>query len=445
MRHNDEPATNYEVTRSDTKQIFFFASLRVTSWLVSFLFLLACHHATAQGRDDSPFRVARPVTMSELKSIRTGGVSVAEVSDYVYGNYQGDFPSPPHADLNPKKAFVIFWKDFDYRFVFSHEASYCPWFELSSGAAVSYQFFEGNQGWAELFNDPGRQERNSFVEIIETGPRRVWVRWHYTGVNMQSGAAAFRGVEDFWAFPNGLVLRRQRYYSLMPGDERGYAREPIELIVMSPAGKLWFDVLAQEAATGEGRAFVGVDAFSKARVDIFWKSAPKPRQPWAGSSRRTGSPWKEIDDARGVAAVVPLKDGSPFFVIGDASGFAHETTRLKEHSDKTTGGWGWRTLTWDHWPVGWLNSQAHDTDDESYKHYPSHFAPFGLDLWSVPNEQTERRDYFSLLGVGGGDVEAIRGLARNWLENGPRAATAPARVNSLRPLKDAMRGGRSRR
>src|SRR5829696_2461119 len=176
--------------------------------IIVFLFF-ACHPVAAQERDDSSFRLAKPVTMSELKSMTTSGVSVAEVSDYVYGNYQGDFPSPPHADLNPKKAFVIFWKDFDYRFVFSHEASYCPWFELPSGAAVSYQFFEGNKGWAELFNDPGRQERNSFVEIIETGSRRVWVRWTYIGVNMQTGEAAFRGVEDFWAFPNGLVLRRQ--------------------------------------------------------------------------------------------------------------------------------------------------------------------------------------------------------------------------------------------
>src|SRR5215212_10674971 len=130
------------------------------------LLFFACHHARAQDDSfDSPFRLAKPVTMSELKSIRTGGVSVAEVSDYVYGGYNGDFPSPPHADLNPKKAFVIFWKDFDYRFVFSHEASYCPWFELPGGAAVSYQMWEGNEGWAELFNEQGREERNSFVEV----------------------------------------------------------------------------------------------------------------------------------------------------------------------------------------------------------------------------------------------------------------------------------------
>ena len=377
-----------------------------------------------------------PLTMSQLKNTKTTGVSVAEVSDYVFGNYRGDFPSPPHADLNPRKALIVFWKDFNYRFVFSHEASYCPWFELPSGAALSYQFFEGNEGWAELFNDYGRKEQNSFVDVIESGPRRVWVRWTYFGVNMQSGRAAFRGVEDFWAFPNGLILRRQQYSTLMPGENTGYAREPIELIAMSPAGKLWFDVLAP-VPTGESHAFIGLDAFSDARVDIVWKQQSKPRQPFAGTSRRTGSPWKQIDDARGFAGIIPFTDGSPFVVLGDNSGFAHETTRLKEHSDKATGGWGWRSLTWDHWPIGWLNSQAHDVDDESYKKFPSHFAPFGLDLWSLRNQETEGRAFYSLMGVGNTDVEAIRRLARKWLGNGPERAIDPNQVAALPALRQS--------
>src|SRR5947209_15308067 len=211
------------------------------------VFLTFCGAAgvMAQAAPDPTFRRAAPATMSDLKAMKTAGVSVAEVSDYVFGNYQGGFASPHHADINPKRAFVIFWKDSPYRFVFSHEASYCPWFEMPSGAALSYQFFEGNDGWAELFNDYGRKERNSFVEIVEPGPRRVWLRWTYFGVNMETGAQAFRGTEDFWAFPNGLILRRQSYESLMPGDNHGYAREPIETIALAPVGKLWFDVLAR--------------------------------------------------------------------------------------------------------------------------------------------------------------------------------------------------------
>jgi hypothetical protein len=404
--------------------------------IVSFTFAT---RATSQSLADASLREAVPITMAELKQAKTSGVSVAEVSDYVYGNYAGDFKGESHADGNPKKAFIIFWKDFNYRFVFSHEASYCPWFELPSGAALSYQFFEGNDGWAELFNNFGRKEQNSFVDLIERGPERVWVRWTYFGVNMKTGAAAYRGVEDFWAFPNGLLLRRQQYQTLMPGDTRGYAREPIELITLAPVGKLWYDVLAEEPSTGESKVFTGLDAFSKARVDIFWKRVSRQGKPYYGTSRRTGAPWKEIDDARGFAGIITLRDGSPFFIIGDASGYPHETTRLKEHSDKETGGWGWRSLSWDHWPIGWLNSQAHDVDDESYKRYPSHFAPFGLDLWSMPNEATERRPFYSLLGVGGQDTEAIRKLAKNWLEKGATHATNPARVATLHSLRDAPR------
>jgi hypothetical protein len=412
--------------------------------VVAFFICVGVNHVYAQGQSDFSTRTLKPVNMSELKNVRTSGVSAAEVSDYVYGNYRGDFASPTHADINPKKAFIIFWKDFDYRLVFSHEASYCPWIELPSGAALSYQFFEGNEGWAELFNDYGRRERNSFVDVIESGPERVWVRWTYFGVNMQTGQAAFRGTEDFWAFPNGLILRRQQYETLMPGDNKGYAREPIELITMTPVGKLWFDVLEEEPQTGESHAFIGVDAFSQARVDVFWKRKPQPNKPFTSTARRTGSPWKAIDDARGFAGIIPLKDGWPFVMLGDDSGFPHEGTRLKEHSDKATGGWGWKSLSWDHWPIGWINSQAHDVDDESYKRLPSHFAPFGLDLWSMPNEATERRAFFSLMGVGGGDVEAIRRLARNWLERGAKRATDPVYVAALRPLKAAVRGRKLR-
>src|SRR5438270_5900510 len=95
--------------------------------IMAAVFLTFCGAAgvMAQAASDLTFRRAAPVRLSELKAMKTAGVSVAEVSDYVFGNYQGGFASPHHADMNPKKAFVIFWKDSSYRFVFSHEASYC--------------------------------------------------------------------------------------------------------------------------------------------------------------------------------------------------------------------------------------------------------------------------------------------------------------------------------
>src|SRR2546430_138368 len=190
-----------------------------------------------------------PRTMADLLIKPSAPVTITEVSDYVFGGYTGAFPSPPHADLNPRRAFVIQWRDRPARFVFAHEASYCPFFELPSGAGLCYQFFEGNDGFAELFNDKGRREENSFVDVLESGPQRVRVRWTYFGVNMESGQRAYRGTEEFTAFANGLILRRQSYESLMPDDHRGYAREPIEMIGLCPVGKLWRDVLRRGGHT----------------------------------------------------------------------------------------------------------------------------------------------------------------------------------------------------
>lgn len=371
----------------------------------------------------------RPVAMSELAQMETDGVSVVEVFDYVFGNYKGEFHSPPHADLNPKKAYIVFWKDFPFRFVFSHEASYCPWFEFPSGAAFCYQFFEGNDGWAELFNEWGRKERNSFVDILDTGPNRVWVRWTYFGVNIEAGQPAYRATEDFWAFPNGLILRRQTYQSLIPKEHKGYAREPIEMIGMCPVGKRWFDVLKKDPVSEERHALAVLDAFSEKRYDVFWK--PKSGTVWDSTYRRAGCDWKELDDSAGVVLIVPLVDGSPFCIFGDASGYRHDYTRIKEHTFTDTGGVGWGSSCWDHWPIGWLNSQGHVVDENSLKLYPNHFSPAGMDFFALPNEESERGVYYSILGVGGENMEEIRKISRKWLEKGGAAIANPDSVAEL--------------
>ena len=376
----------------------------------------------------------QPTTLAELAKKKATGVSVAEVTDYVFGGYKGDFPSPPHADNNPKRAFVVTWEHFPFRFVFAHEGSYCPWFELPSGAGFCYQFFEGNEGWAELFNDHGRKDRNSFVDVIERGPDRVWVRWTYFGVNMQSGEAAFRGTEDFWAYPNGLVLRRQSYESLIPGKNIGYAREPIEMIGMCPVGKLWSDVLANGESSGERHALAVMDPFSEKRYDVFWTPAPEPKEIWKGTARHAGCSWKEVDDAPGVALIVPMKEGAPFCIFGDASGFGGDFTRIKEHSFNDTGGWGWIASSWDHWPIGWLNSQAHQVDSESLQKFPNHFSPAGMDFWSLPNEDSANRSFYSLIGIAGSDLEEVRQIGRKWLEKGEKGIANPMSGADLRPV-----------
>ena len=148
--------------------------------------LSAGNRIEAEDGPDPIFEKPAPITMAELAKRTTEGVSALEVSDYAPGHYTGALtPSPPHADMNAKKAVVVFWKDHAERFVFSHEASYCPYLELPNGAGMCNQFFEGNLGKAELFNNMGRKEKNSFVDVVQSGPNRVWVRWTYFAVNMK--------------------------------------------------------------------------------------------------------------------------------------------------------------------------------------------------------------------------------------------------------------------
>ena len=383
--------------------------------------------SSAQEVTGSRIPISKPsaMNMADLGKLKVAGVSAVQVTDYVFGGYQGDFPSPPHADGNPRKAVIVLWKDYPFRFVFAHEGSYSPWFEMPSGAGVCYQFFEGNEGWAELFNDMGRKEKNSFVDIIESGPQRIWIRWTYFGVNMNTGEAAYRGTEDFWGYTNGLVLRRQTYESMIPDKTIGYAREPIEMIGMCPVGKLWYDVLQPGATNDESHSLAVLDPFSKDRYDLYWTRKADAGKIWAATPRRAGVPWKNLDDSAGVALIVPMRDGSPFCIFGDASGFRHDFTRIKEHSFKDTGGWGWVSSSWDHWPIGWLNSQAHEVDAESLKKYPNHFSPAGMDLWGLPNEESARGVFYSLVGVASADLEQVRRVARAWLDKGEKGVADP--------------------
>ena len=63
-------------------------------------------------------------------------------------------------------------------------------------------------------------------------------------------------------------------------------------------------------------------------------------------------------------------------------------------------------MCWDHWPIGWLNSQGSNVTATSLPLYPNHFSPMGMDFYALPNEVEEQGIYYSLYGVGGNDMEA---------------------------------------
>ncbi len=386
------------------------------------------------------FEKRPPVTLAQLAAMKVKGITAVEVNDYVAGRFKGELsPSPPHADMNPKKAIVVVWERGTHRLVFSHESSYDPCLELPNGVAMCNQFFEGNDGWAELFNNNGRKERNSFVDIVESGPRRVWVRWNYLCVNQDDDShPALRGTEDYIAYANGLVWRRLTYVSLMPEKSLGYSWQPIDFFALAPTGTTWQDLFPRDQQHGDYHVGSVLDVYSAKRYDKYWDDEGKPRR--NGDAQLL----LDISHSPGFAMVLPFKAGLLFTVIGASSGFPREKSQVVDHSYDDTGGWGWGAARWDHWPIGWLNSQTNDYKPGSP--YPYSFGPFSHYIVNHPirnpkqdypaesrdmdlNRWSERHVYYTLTGVGR-DLEAIRRLGRQWLDKGAGCAN-PGSIATL--------------
>lgn len=305
------------------------------------------------------------------------------------------------------------------------------------------QFFEGNLGEAELFNDKGRRERNSFVDVIQSGPQRVWVRWTYFAVNMHDDAKPrLRGTEDYFAYPNGLVLRRTTYESLMPNDVVGYSTQPVELFGVAPAGSAIKDLFRRDAGRGDYHTHAVLDLYSDRQYDIYWGEK--------GQVRRRGddATLAAISRSRGCALVLPLRDRLLFAVLGNASGFPAEKNQLVDHcTPGAEGGCGWGTGLWDHWPIGWQNSQTSFwkpgspyaysfgsvgqffvPDGKRIKSFGKDYPEFCKDM--ALNRWTAGRVFYVLLGAAR-EWDDVRRIGRSWLDKGRDCA----RPESIADLK----------
>ena len=396
--------------------------------------------STAEPGPDARFEKPAPITTAEWARRSVDGVAAVEVSDYAPGGFKGDLsPSPPHADINAKRAIVVSWERAKHRLIFCHEASYDPWMELPNGVALCNQFFEGNNGWAELFNNNGRKERNSFVDVVQSGPERVWVRWNYFCVNKDDDSRpALRGTEDYITHTNGLVWRRLTYSTLMAEKPEGYSWQPIDFFAVAPSGTTWSDLFERDKQFGDYHVASAIAATSDLRYDVYWADGR--------AARRNGDKQVLLDIAHssGFAMVIPFKAGCLFTIMGTASGFPAEKSQIVDHSFTDTGGWGWGARRWDHWPIGWVNAQAHEYKPGSP--YPYHFGPFSHYIVNKPievahrdypieardmelNRWSERHIYYTLTGAGS-DLESIRRLAAHWLSKG-QACASPQSVAEL--------------
>ena len=424
------------------------SELRFLSLVIGLATVLSCNDSSkiknAIPLGPTPlFEKVKPITMVELNQKKINGIGVYEVIDYGPALYKKKIPNTtPHADHNPHRSFIIKWENSPQMMVFNHEASYCPWIELPNGLGLCNQFFEGNMGWGELFNQNGRKERNSFVNVIVNNPGQVWIQWNYFCVNKDDDSKpAIHGTEDYISYPNGLVWRRLSYESLMPDTAIGYSWQPLDFFAVAPWGTEWRDLFPKDPNHNDYLISSVIDIYSDKQYDKFWDDN--------GKARRNGSDellW-ELSKSKGLAMVLTSKAGYQFIILGDASGCDSKRNQIVDHSFAGTGGWGWNADRWDHWPVGWLNSQTNNYDKKL--EFPYHFGPLSHFFVNKPikntsgrsndyvdnsndmelNKWSESHVFYTLSGVAK-DIKTIREIGRAWLDQG-ELCSSPESIKTL--------------
>jgi hypothetical protein len=169
------------------------------------------------------------------------------------------------------------------------------------------------------------------------------------------------------------------------------------------------------------------------------------------NARRSGTDQDllDISKSKGFAMILTSKEGFEFVIMGDVSGCDSKRNLIVDHSFSGTGGWGWNSARWDHWPVGWLNSQTNNYDKTLG--YPYHFGPLSHYFVNKPmknnhfetlsgdylenandmelNKWSEKHVFHTISGVAK-DIKTIRGIGRKWLDQG-ELCLSPVSVGNI--------------
>jgi hypothetical protein len=219
----------------------------------------------------------------------------------------------------------------------------------------------------------------------------------------------------------------------MPNEIFGYSTQPVELFGILPQGGSVETLFSRHADHDDHNVLSALDLYSGRRYDIYWDDK--------GGVRRNGddATLAAITQSAGCALVIPFRDRLLFAALGTASGFSPKYNQFVDHcTPGAAGGAGWGQALWDHWPIGWLNSQAHAWKPGSP--YPcsfgsvgQFFVPEGKRLKSFRkdyseyckdmqvNRWTEKQVFYVLLGSAT-NWDEVRRIGTDWLDKGTDCA-----------------------
>lgn len=256
------------------------------------------------------------------------------------------------------------------RFVFWRGSSYIPFWAGQHNTGISYE-------WAETVPPPDgftdsveplmdKELRYGSVEIVESTPARIHVRWTYQSNDFNYKVWGDAPVEDFYFYPDGYGTRVLTLRSA-PGSRY----EVLEYIILTPQGAFPFDVL--NPRTGDILFLDG-----QKRQVAFPPANAKPSSPGSfARSQDLGEP-RDIpavyrmrfhkDDNRGAISFNPIDTHLPVYLF---SPFFDRGVMV------TPFYWG------SHWPLARGNSTGWAIDDRITL-TPAHNSVIG---WGL-NRQT---------------------------------------------------------
>jgi hypothetical protein len=190
--------------------------------------------------------VSRPPKIPEFGAIETKLRYDAPIS--VRNPRTGALSSMDYATAwKPELKDVVVFLPNGSRFVFWRGSSYIPFWAGTHNTGISYEWAETLPP-ADGFTDSveplmDKELRYGRVEIAESTPARIHVRWTYQSNDFNYKVWGDAPVEDFYFYPDGYGTR---VLTLTSGLGSQY--EVLEYIVLTPQGSFPYDVLNPRTA-----------------------------------------------------------------------------------------------------------------------------------------------------------------------------------------------------
>lgn len=300
-----------------------------------------------------------------------------------------------------------------YRLLFWAGAQYVGCWDLGGGVWFTPEWLETNSPEDLHCYEPimDKQLRYSRAEILESGPARAKIHWHYAAND--SRYRIFNGNtfadEYYTVYPDGLAIRKLVAW---PGNENDHGGNPnfwqvLEFILVNGIGTSPFETL------DTSRAFT----FGNEHGDeiSFGFPLPTPRKPLCARYPEVAN-WKTF-----IGQLHLVNRPSPFVIFPNDQRLFPFSPCAECGQNHPWFGLFAGTPVFSHWPA---NSDedficAIAADEEQIGRIPTHTCIMNCNYTSTPADRPPRpTTWLFLTGAQLDNTYALADLAKSWLKPG---------------------------